>query len=269
MRLEIAVVEVEIGRELARRHLLAMRQLVEHARLGEREARVHQALLQQAELARVEARKAPHRGDALFELRVCSWVTCRVGRQVTVSSNCLTESNIGSADRGAQRDQAARARCGAAGRVSGSAASPDARRARRRTLLRMIRPCSRAGQARTGGARRRASPPLRRKTAARLSRRPCRRKRPSPRSRSGPARRPGCRNISQSPRARLGRGLEPGAKRFAETTETGIPRCRRPARSRRAIRHPRRSPRARCPAVAPGTSAASVAPARAPNRGSG
>ena len=66
---EIAVVEVEIGRERARRHLLAMRELVEHARLGEREARVHQALLQQAELARVEAGEAPHRGDALLRDR--------------------------------------------------------------------------------------------------------------------------------------------------------------------------------------------------------
>jgi hypothetical protein len=28
---------------------------------------MHQAFLQQAELARVEAREAPHRGDALFE----------------------------------------------------------------------------------------------------------------------------------------------------------------------------------------------------------
>ena len=75
---QIPVVEIEVGGELARGHVLAMRQLVEHARLGEREARVHQALLQQAELARVEAREAPHRGDALFELGMCSWATCRV-----------------------------------------------------------------------------------------------------------------------------------------------------------------------------------------------
>ena len=62
------MVEIEVGGELARRHGLAMRQLVEHARFGQGKARVHQAFLQQAELSRVEAREAPHRGDALFKL---------------------------------------------------------------------------------------------------------------------------------------------------------------------------------------------------------
>jgi hypothetical protein len=64
---EIAVVEVEVGGERARRHLLAVGELVEHARFREREARVDQALAQQAELAGVEAGEAPHRGDALLQ----------------------------------------------------------------------------------------------------------------------------------------------------------------------------------------------------------
>src|SRR5205085_10178080 len=55
---EISVVEIEICCQPARRHRLAMRKLIKHARLGERESRVHQAFLQQPKLARVEAGKS-------------------------------------------------------------------------------------------------------------------------------------------------------------------------------------------------------------------
>src|SRR5258707_367368 len=48
---EITVIEIEIGGKLARRDLVAMRELIEDARLRERESRVDQAFLQQAELA--------------------------------------------------------------------------------------------------------------------------------------------------------------------------------------------------------------------------
>ncbi len=65
---EIAVIEVERGGEFARGHLLAMRQLIEHAPFGEGKAGVNQPLLQQSELARVEARKAAHSRDAGFQV---------------------------------------------------------------------------------------------------------------------------------------------------------------------------------------------------------
>jgi hypothetical protein len=61
---EIAGVERQVAADLARGGGLALRELVEHARFGEREGAAQQAFLQNADLLGVEAIEAAHRGDA-------------------------------------------------------------------------------------------------------------------------------------------------------------------------------------------------------------
>ena len=67
---EIAGVEPELARDVARGQLLAAGQFVEHARLGEREPALPPAVAQHADVLRVEPVEAPHRGDALVEVAV-------------------------------------------------------------------------------------------------------------------------------------------------------------------------------------------------------
>src|SRR2546428_7324177 len=61
---EIPEVEVEVGAELARGALAALPQLIEHARLRQRERASQEARLQGADAPRVEAVEAPQRVDA-------------------------------------------------------------------------------------------------------------------------------------------------------------------------------------------------------------
>src|SRR3954470_16829065 len=60
---EVAEVDVEFGAELAGRTFAALADLVEHARLGQRERQAEVARLQHADAARIEAVEAPHRVD--------------------------------------------------------------------------------------------------------------------------------------------------------------------------------------------------------------
>ena len=62
---EIAGVEPEILGDLRRGRLVAMHDLVEHARLAERELALVDALMQQPDALRVETVEAPHGGDAV------------------------------------------------------------------------------------------------------------------------------------------------------------------------------------------------------------
>jgi len=61
---EVAGIDPEILGEIGRGRRLAMRQLVDDPRLGQRELAAVIALVQHADLARVEPRKAPHCLDA-------------------------------------------------------------------------------------------------------------------------------------------------------------------------------------------------------------
>jgi multidrug efflux pump subunit AcrA (membrane-fusion protein) len=65
---EIARVHSQILGELAGGRLVALRELVEHARLGEGERAFEPAFLQHADALGVEAVEAPHRGDAGLDL---------------------------------------------------------------------------------------------------------------------------------------------------------------------------------------------------------
>ena len=67
---EVAGVEAEVLGELGRGRLRPVGELVEHAAFGERERALQQPFLQHADALRVEAREAPHRGDALLEARL-------------------------------------------------------------------------------------------------------------------------------------------------------------------------------------------------------
>ena len=67
---EIARVEPEVAAELGGGRAVAVRQLVEHARLGEGERAAGQTFVQEADLPRVEAVEAPHVGYALVEMPV-------------------------------------------------------------------------------------------------------------------------------------------------------------------------------------------------------
>ena len=60
---EVAEVDVEVGAELARRTFATLADLVEHARLRQRERQAEVARLQHADAARIEAVEAPHRVD--------------------------------------------------------------------------------------------------------------------------------------------------------------------------------------------------------------
>jgi hypothetical protein len=60
---EVPRIELERGGEVGRRRLLAMRQLVQHADLGETERALEMALAENADLAGVEAIEPPHRFD--------------------------------------------------------------------------------------------------------------------------------------------------------------------------------------------------------------
>ena len=62
---EIAGVEAEVAADFGRRRVAALADLVEHARFGQRERAVEPAVAQHAEMLRVEAVEAPHRGDPL------------------------------------------------------------------------------------------------------------------------------------------------------------------------------------------------------------
>ena len=65
---EIAGVEPEVGGERSRGDRLTMCKLPEDARLGHRESGVEEMLVQQADLARVEAGEAAHGGDATLQV---------------------------------------------------------------------------------------------------------------------------------------------------------------------------------------------------------
>ena len=86
---EIAGVEIEVARDVGRGGAAALPDLVEHARLGERERAVEPAVLQHAEVLGIEAVEAPHRGDAL---RPAPWRP--ESAMAAASANYLTESSI-------------------------------------------------------------------------------------------------------------------------------------------------------------------------------
>ena len=67
---EIAGVEIERAADVARGGASPLRDLVEHARLGQRVGAVELGLAQHADLPRVEAVEAAHRGDALLASRL-------------------------------------------------------------------------------------------------------------------------------------------------------------------------------------------------------
>ena len=73
---EVAGIEAEIATDLGRGGAAALPDLVQHARLGQRERAVEPAVLQHAEILRVEAVEAAHRGDAL---RLVSGRNCHAG----------------------------------------------------------------------------------------------------------------------------------------------------------------------------------------------
>src|SRR4029078_3390462 len=64
---EVARIEVERARNVTRGQAVALADLVEHARLGEREWAAEVAFAQHADLARVEAVKASRGGDTGIE----------------------------------------------------------------------------------------------------------------------------------------------------------------------------------------------------------
>src|SRR5262249_47418741 len=65
---QVAGIEAELAAQLTRRHRVTVRQLVEHAALGQRERTGEIALVEQADLLRVETVEAPHRGHPLLHL---------------------------------------------------------------------------------------------------------------------------------------------------------------------------------------------------------
>src|SRR3982074_3195142 len=64
---EVAGIETEISAQLGGGGMVAKRELVEDARLGQRKRAVQQPLAENADLLRVEAVEAPHRGDAVLQ----------------------------------------------------------------------------------------------------------------------------------------------------------------------------------------------------------
>ena len=84
---EIAGIEAEIAADVGRGRAVALPDLIEHARLGQRERAVEPAVLQHAEVLGVEAVEAPHRGDALRIVRA----EAAMGQP---RSDYLTESSI-------------------------------------------------------------------------------------------------------------------------------------------------------------------------------
>ncbi len=79
-RLKIAGVEIERAADVARGDAVAVRDLVQHAHLAERVGAVEIGLAQHADLPRVEAVEAAHRGDAL--LRSGADIAAAVGQLV-------------------------------------------------------------------------------------------------------------------------------------------------------------------------------------------
>ena len=67
---EITGVESEVLGNLRGGGFVAMHDLVEHARLAEREFALVDALMQQPDALRVETIEAPHGGDAIRKLSV-------------------------------------------------------------------------------------------------------------------------------------------------------------------------------------------------------
>jgi hypothetical protein len=66
---EIAGVEAEVAHDVGRGRAFALPDLVEHARLGERERAFEPVLAQHAEVLRVEPIETAHRGEALRPLQ--------------------------------------------------------------------------------------------------------------------------------------------------------------------------------------------------------
>ncbi len=67
---QVSCVQAEIAAQLGRRRPLAVRQLVEDARLAEGEGAIQVRLAEQADLARVEAVEAPHVGHPRLDFPV-------------------------------------------------------------------------------------------------------------------------------------------------------------------------------------------------------
>src|SRR3989454_1110484 len=65
---QIPRVEAQLPAQLRRRRLVALRQLVQDARRGERERAVQEPFVEQADLLRVEPIEAPHDCDALLQV---------------------------------------------------------------------------------------------------------------------------------------------------------------------------------------------------------
>jgi len=65
---QIPRVEAQLPAQLRRRRLVALRQLVQYARRGERERAVQEPFVEQADLLRVEPIEAPHHRDALLQV---------------------------------------------------------------------------------------------------------------------------------------------------------------------------------------------------------
>src|ERR1700730_4308241 len=65
---QVARIQPQLPSELGGGGSLAMRELVEHAHLAQRELALEVALLEEADLASVEAIEAPHGGHALVEV---------------------------------------------------------------------------------------------------------------------------------------------------------------------------------------------------------
>ena len=71
---EVAEVEVEVGAELARGARAALADLVEHARLRQRERAAEVARLQRADAAGVEAVEAAHRIDVACRIHLANYL---------------------------------------------------------------------------------------------------------------------------------------------------------------------------------------------------
>ena len=64
---EVTEIEIQFAAELSGRDAGALGKLVQHTRLGQREAAVQQTVMQGADHARVEAAEPPDGGDAVVE----------------------------------------------------------------------------------------------------------------------------------------------------------------------------------------------------------
>ena len=93
---EIAGVEAEIAADVGRGGAVALLDLVEHARFGQRERAVEPAVLQHAEMLGVEAVEAAHRGDAL---RIVRSRSCHDGRLGQLLDGVKYHGRMGSAFR--------------------------------------------------------------------------------------------------------------------------------------------------------------------------